>query len=139
MAILQSIPGLEVTVVINGVTAKEYAVPDGEEVIPHHMTRDDFHGPPNFDQSLPYTSQYIEAKPGELYGFDIKKGHNFQARSNHIAYSLSLDGHPFGLSHDPTKRKQSWDRRSDGFWSGDPTEGYRRHKFQFAALDISTT
>jgi hypothetical protein len=138
MAIIQSIPGLEVTVVINGVAAEEYALPDGEDEVPDNMTRDDFHVPPNYGQSLPYTARYIEAKPGELYTIHVKKGSNFWARSNHIAYSFSPDGHRFGLIHDTKKRKQDWEHTATAYVTGNSTAGYEMHKFQFAALDIGT-
>lgn len=138
MAVISSVPGLEVTVVIGGVSAQEYAVPDGEERVPDNVTRQGYHVPPNSSQSLPYTAQYIEAKPGEQYAFKVKKGPGFQNRSNHIAYRITLDGNQLGLVHDMSKRKHDWETITDACCTGSPTEGYTSHRFQFAALDIST-
>jgi hypothetical protein len=139
MAVIPSIPGLEATIVVNGVTAVEYQNPDAEES--HTMAREEFDLPvPYDDQALPYVVKYIETKPGSPFKFHVNKKVWFRQRNHHIAYRVSLDGHNLGLRHQPAEsrrcKKREWDAATNGYFTGNPTAGYETHFFQFAALDI---
>lgn len=139
MAVISSIPGLEVTIKVNGVTAKEYDIPDGGDCTP--MARKDFDLPKAYDRDLPCIVKYIEAKPGEPYRFDVTKQAGFRRGSHHIAFQISQDGCQLKLRHEPVDRrslqKQAWYAGPNSIWSGNETAGYKLHKFQFAAFDIS--
>jgi hypothetical protein len=140
MAVISSIPGLEATVLVNGVAAVEYQDPDAEES--HTMAREQFDLPQPYDQALPHVVRYIEAKPGAPYLFQVAKKYHIRGQNHHVAYSVSVDGQKFGPCHQPAHtrrdRKGQWTSTLDSYISGNPTAGYQRHSFQFAALDIGT-
>lgn len=112
MAIITySLAGLSVTIEVDGVTAKEFANPDGLEATP--MTRYDFDLPewvrkdPN--PALPHTITYIEAKPGKPYKICITKEHPFRKETSHIATRECLDGGQAGrLRHEPYLLYPKW-------------------------------
>jgi hypothetical protein len=140
MAVIPSIPGLEATIVVNGVTAVEYQDPDAEES--HSMAREEFNLPGPYHQALPHVVKYIEAIPGALYMFQVAKKYHIRGQNHHIAYSASVDGNTFLPLHQPAHtrrcRKGEWTSTIDSYMSGNPTTGYRYHSFRFAALDIGT-
>jgi hypothetical protein len=140
MAVIPSIPGLEATIVVNGVTAVEYQDPDAEEG--HTMAREEFDLPEPYHQALPHVVKYIEATPGAPYQFQVAKKHHIRGQNHHVAYSVSVDGHNFGPRHQPAHTRRcrmgQWADATSCYMTGSPTAGYQSHSFQFAALDIGT-
>ncbi|KAK4154699.1 hypothetical protein C8A00DRAFT_14196, partial [Chaetomidium leptoderma] len=132
MAVIRWIPGLEVTIHV-GTTAQEY-----EEPHPEGITREEFDLPANHGEAMPYIVKYIEAKPGARYSFHVTKRATFRGRGQHIAYDTFCDGKKStSLSHEPNHNQgRKWKTSTAGIWSGNPTAGYKNHKFMFAAFDI---
>jgi hypothetical protein len=134
MAVIQSIPGLEATIEVGGATVNEYDDPNDEA---KEMKADDFDLPAAYtqDMDLPCVVRYIEAVPGQLFQVRLVKETHFQKRSNHIGYLLRVDNESL-----PGKQEQCaserWNSIINSCWSGNPTIGYKTHKFRFAALSI---
>ena len=137
MVLLPSLPAIEVTIKVNGATAREYEPPKDET---YAMSLGDFDfSVPDLGQDLPYVVKHIESIPGAQYSFRIVKEQRFRSRSHHIAAQASRDGHELGLVHDDKgtrKQSQRWDAEISAFWSGTSEGGYHAHTFEFAAIDI---
>jgi hypothetical protein len=102
MAVLPGIEGLEVTIEVDGQTAKEYdPCDDGDGDPPENL---EFHIPDGQPQTdaKPYIVKYIEAKPGVSFQCHVKRLPNFQHRSHHIACEYHIDDFETILSHDET-------------------------------------
>ncbi|KAK1752691.1 hypothetical protein QBC47DRAFT_432335 [Echria macrotheca] len=85
MAVIECIPGIEVTIETDGQPLKEF------DPCPHHdiSTKQSFDLPTtngsSRPQPIPHVVKYIEAKPGKPFGFRWKKFEHFEYRSHHIA------------------------------------------------------
>ena len=137
MVVLPSLPAIEVTIKVNGATAREYEPPQDET---YAMRFGDFDfSVPDLGQDVPYVVKYIEAIPGAQYSFRIVKEQRFRSRSHHIAAQAFYDGQKLGLSHDDKgtkKQSQRWDQEISASWTGTSEGGYYTHTFKFAAIDI---
>ena len=132
MAIIHGIKGLEVTIEVNGVTAKEYHDPDEDE-----RGDLDLDTPPGVHIRA-HQVKYIEVTPGASFQFRVKRGRRFRHRSDHIGYLAYADGMAVGICHDdtPNNRAERWDDTLDSFCDGNPVDGYRDYQFKFADLEI---
>jgi len=142
MAIANDIPGLEVTIEIDGETAKEYDDPhDAGKEPPKLDVRDLAAGQAQDAQAVleaqnqRYVVKYIEAKPGAFFQFRIKRAVNFKHRGHHIAYSVMGDNFKVSLRHDTTPNS-AWNTVTKGHLAGNPAEGFQTKTFKFAELKI---
>lgn len=136
MAILPSIPGIQVTINVNGAAAREYEAPEDTTCA---VAIKDFDLTPNRNHNAPYVVKYIEAIPGAPYEFQIVKRQRFRGRSHHIAAKLVVDGQESGLAHEEQgtrKKNQRWEFESNGITSGGSATGYQIYTFEFAPLNI---
>jgi hypothetical protein len=143
MAVIESLPGIEVTIGVDGEAAKEYDVPlahDDEDNTRPGMTRDEFDLPADHDDALPHVIKYIEVKPGAPFEFRVKKEHNFQRRGHHIGFQAFADGRFMGFRHEGGKSANNpmgvWDVAMDRMLSGNPRVGYKTHQYMFTPLGI---
>ncbi|KAM7194645.1 hypothetical protein V8F20_007837 [Naviculisporaceae sp. PSN 640] len=134
MAILDYIPGLEVTVEVDGRTATEYDNPnDDEEPSFKHA---DFHLADQ-DRPLPHVIKYIEAKPGAPFGFQIKGKEDLQFHDRVILFKDFVDGQQ-------AEKRVSPDRNRRGEWSlllnrlvkHTSTTHWTSSLFRFGNLDV---
>ena len=138
MAILPTIPGLEVTILVDGVAAAEYGDPDAEEntrasLLPKY----DLPPGPSDLQTVPYVVKYIEAKPGAAFEIQVVKTALFERRSHHIAHRIKLDGRVcLSMAHEggDGAPRSEWRRITGTVLSGSPAAGYKAHKFLFSPL-----
>jgi hypothetical protein len=131
MTISSSIPGLRVEIKVDNKPVREYDEPD--KAVNETMDLDDFDIAPDHSQGPPHEIKYIEAQPGLSYSFQIYKGPIFDRRSHHVAAKLSIDGTDLGLAHE---NKGGSATTYDTIVSGNPTDGYQKHRFTFAPVDI---
>ncbi|KAK3986058.1 hypothetical protein QBC44DRAFT_403233 [Cladorrhinum sp. PSN332] len=138
MAILPSIDNLEVTIIVGDQGAKEYDAPDDENPV-DSMTPDDFDLALSQGRTIPYNLEYIEAKPGVGYIFQVTLGRSFIPRCHHIAWSAESDGNMIKLTHfDDTHRQQdgSMRRQVGGILDGNPREGYKILNYCFEPVTV---
>ncbi|KAL8294745.1 hypothetical protein RB597_008511 [Gaeumannomyces tritici] len=131
MAISDRIPGLEVTVKVDGERATEHhddaaydepcAVkldsPDGVRVV-----------------------KYIEATSGAPFSVHIKRTSGFNFRGNHIGWSVAVDGGQLckkqEVSPRTRKRGAEWSSEMTGYFKGDSVSGFIKKRWKFGDLDI---
>ncbi|KAK1776829.1 hypothetical protein QBC45DRAFT_470800 [Copromyces sp. CBS 386.78] len=139
MAILTCLPGLEVTVEVDGQRAHEYDA-DPEEV-ESRAEEMDFHPIPQTHRrrcfKAPYVLKYIEAKPGKRFIFvaDMTNDHIFEwdiDPSQHLRYGCHLDGFNVGSKqvHGGSRNVKAY------FITGSRAAGYKKHYFRFESLDV---
>ncbi|KAM7194648.1 hypothetical protein V8F20_007840 [Naviculisporaceae sp. PSN 640] len=88
MAVLDEIPGIKVTVEVDGETAIEYDNPASGRL---SLTHDDFHlADPK--RPLPYIVKYIEAIPGAPFQFRIERTRNFKFKASRVSFKAVVDG-----------------------------------------------
>ncbi|KAK4223456.1 hypothetical protein QBC38DRAFT_459335 [Podospora fimiseda] len=98
MAIITTVPGLEVTVYIGGATANEY---------PSSTARN--------TQTPNSIAKYIECTPGSSFTIRIKQTAEFRPNpTDHISCELAIDGTRTGLIHSPTLASRM--RNANGLW-----------------------
>ncbi|KAL1838550.1 hypothetical protein VTJ49DRAFT_2548 [Mycothermus thermophilus] len=136
MAIISSVDDLDVTIVVDGHTAREYVDPDGDNANSCPMTRRDFHIPTGQQGNLPYQIKYIESKPGKRFAVSIRKGPKFRTIGHHIAFRIYVDGTEQVFVHQHEKETQDgvYRRIVDGFLHRTPRGDYTSYKFQFSEL-----
>jgi hypothetical protein len=137
MAVIPStiIPGLKVIVEVPGTTAEEHE--NRNDKAPP-MKADQFDLPAAHDEAtdLPCVVRYIEAVPGQLFRIRVIKEAHFQQSTHHIAYRVFIDNESMAWAQEMRDPGQRWESMRDSCYSGNPTVGYKSHKFQFAALNI---
>jgi hypothetical protein len=141
MAVLPDIEGLEVTIEVDGETAKEYdPCDDGDGDPPADLK---FHIPDGQREAdgKPYLVKYIEAKPGAPFHFHIKRLPNFHHHSHHIAFCCRVDSLVTQWKHDNTvtarDKKTTWRKEIKGwdrYYEEDKT--FRTCYFRFEKLHI---
>jgi hypothetical protein len=143
MTIIPSIEDLEVTIAVDGQTAREYDDPDDvNENSTCPMARDDFHLPPDHQGRLPYQVKYIESKPGKHFAIKIRKGRRFRHLGGYyIACGVYVDGRRelFDYEEGLATRDGVWDRKLSGFVSRTASGGWRMYNFQFSELKTGMT
>lgn len=138
MAVIPSIPGLSVTVEVEGKAACEFRHPFPERDNSTIIEREDFDLPSDYEGPLPHLVRYIEGTPGEEFEVVVVKEASFPRKSHHLGYILSIDGKDTGRDQQyPGNPAERWTSRLSGFISGNPTNGYKEHKFQFKDLRSS--
>ncbi|KAL8419181.1 hypothetical protein RB594_002402 [Gaeumannomyces avenae] len=133
MAISNLIPGLEVTVKV-----------DGEAAIEH----DDAAA---YDEpcAVEYDSpagvrvvKYIEAKSGAPFCLTIKRASNFNFRGDQIGWSVAVDGgrgrRQQEISLQTPRRGAEWVSQVTGYSEGDPVSGFIKKFWRFGDLDIES-
>jgi hypothetical protein len=136
MAILDSIPGLEVYIKVDGSRATEYDDPDGEA---QGKDLGRFDVPADHSQQPPYVIKYIEAKPGAPFSFCIATEQHFHRPSDHVAHLFSVDGRSSFLRHESIEGLAAIIRKFISYVGtefGNPTDGYKEHSFVFAPVEI---
>lgn len=140
MAILSCLPGLEVTVEVDGQRAHEYDA--GLEEVESRAEESNFHP---IQQTLqhrhfgaPYVLKYIEAKPGKRFIFivDMTNCHPVFdwniGPSEQLSYSCHLDGFCAGLL-----RACNGVQNVTEYWvTGSRVAGWKRRYFRFEGLDV---
>ncbi|KAJ1553047.1 hypothetical protein HK405_009121, partial [Cladochytrium tenue] len=97
MAVIDVVPGLQVTIEVDGATATEYDDPKRDKwQIPHlDVAENDDDTPPA------YVVKYIESKPGASFRFRINKTPLLQLYgAHHMAFKVHADTISMALSHD---------------------------------------
>ncbi|KAK8034030.1 hypothetical protein PG993_009025 [Apiospora rasikravindrae] len=121
MAILEEIPGLEVTVQIDGYNVREYTDP-------YDANRS--------RGACPKAVKYIESKTGANFAVCLLKEHDFQHLSHHIAFRVHVDSVEAGFFHEPNNFDyREWGVKVDGgSWKNE--RGVTSYKFRFADFSI---
>ena len=132
MAIISSIPGLEVWINVDGKPATEYDDPENEV---QGLGLAEFDVPPNHGPQPPCIIKYIEAKPGVPFSFHYLGTPSVRKPGQQILPRLWIDGVKFygeyDTKHDPVRGAPVTAVRC----SYDPKDGYRR-SFVFSPLEI---
>ncbi|KAK7968059.1 uncharacterized protein PG986_002336 [Apiospora aurea] len=123
MAILDEIPGLEVTVQIDGYNVREYTDPYD---VNRRRSRD----------ACPKVFKYIESKTGANFAVCFLKEPDFQELSHHIAFRVHVDSVEAGFFHEPNNfNYREWGVKVDGgTWKNE--RGVTSYKFRFADFSI---
>lgn len=141
MAILEHISGLEVTIEVDGVTAKEYDIPADEDGRPPEDIS--FHEPRNQPQGgpPPYSIKYIEAHSGKRFSFRVKRSPDFEHHSHHIGAKVQADQIRLKISHGPPISKSNphadWNLKTSAWREFDTQNGYQSCYFCFVPLGTS--
>ncbi|KAL2125539.1 hypothetical protein VTJ04DRAFT_1904 [Mycothermus thermophilus] len=106
MAVIPSVPGLTVTIAVDGQALPEYDNPgiQGSET----LTKDDFHLPNDHNDGLPHIVKFVESTPGKSFAIWVDRDPSFQLLSDHIAFHVLLDGRDMGRFGDETSSKDTW-------------------------------
>ncbi|KAK0657845.1 hypothetical protein B0T16DRAFT_386311 [Cercophora newfieldiana] len=138
---VRHIGGLEVTIEVDGRTAKEYDPCDDSDNGPPEGCN--FHIPETQLESneKPYVIKYIEAKAGASFQFRVKRLPTFEHHSHHIAFGYRVDHVQIELQHDHTvtagNKNTTWDAVKGHVMLYDKEEdSHKQCSFRFAALDI---
>jgi hypothetical protein len=138
MAVIPSLPGLSVTVEVEGRAAVEFQHPSPDSDNSTIMEREGFDLPPDHTGPLPHVVQYIEGTPGQELEVVAVKDASFHGRSHHLGYTVYIDDEDTGRDQqfpgDPSGR---WQSRFSRFSSGNPMEGYQTHTLKFEELSWS--
>ena len=141
MAVIDSIPGLEVTVEINKKKAREYKDDPSDD--PGADAPDlDTRGYLAQDAPNHYMVRYIEAKPGELFGIKVHRSPNFKHVGHHIGVRVSVGSCRVSISQDKTRasvRKPvptSWTHKHNAVLTGSEKDGFRTNSFIFDNLSV---
>lgn len=142
MAIIPSLPGLRVTTEVDGKAALEFQRPSPEAPDRDNSTtteRDDYDLPPVYTGPLPHVTRYIVGTPGKEFAIVVVKDASFQGRSHHLGYTLYIDDQTTGCDQQfPENPAEGWTSRFSQFSSGNPKEGYKRHKLKFEEFPRGT-
>ncbi|KAK4161107.1 hypothetical protein QBC43DRAFT_100039 [Cladorrhinum sp. PSN259] len=137
MAVLPFIPGLDVTVVVDGVDAQEYDPPEDEndEQQMKHEDFDPAYVPPG---AIPHIVRYIEAKPGAPYQYRLTLNPIFHFRSHHAGFSAQNDAHKGGVQHvfKSTTPERPVIGQIHKSTVGNAKEGYNTVRFRFAPISL---
>ncbi|KAK3341891.1 hypothetical protein B0T25DRAFT_559541 [Lasiosphaeria hispida] len=140
MAVIEGMEGLEVNIVIDGVTAKEYdcAAGDEPEYEPSKFDlRHEVNGNPLTTNRKSRVVKYIEAKAGAAFKFQIKQSNDFKSPAgHHIAHQIIIDDNiRMSLHHHPGN--QPFQHESRACIDGTIASGWMLREFRFQALDIA--
>ncbi|KAL8388782.1 hypothetical protein RB599_010106 [Gaeumannomyces hyphopodioides] len=133
MAISDRIPGLEVTVEV-----------DGERAVEHHD--DAAYDEPcavAFDSPAGVrVVKYIEAKSGAPFSLRIKRAANFDLRGDQIGWFVAVDGGPYWGLQEITLRTPRigavYLSEISGYPEGDAVSGFIKKRWKFGDLDIES-
>ena len=141
MAIIDSIPGLEVTVEINNKKAREYKDDPSDD--PGADAPDlDTRGYLAQDAPNHYMVRYIEAKPGEFFGIKVHRSPNFKHVGHHIGVRVRVGSCRVSICQDTSRasvRKpgpSSWTEKTGAVLTGNEEDGFQRNNFIFDNLSI---
>ncbi|KAL8307052.1 hypothetical protein RB597_008981 [Gaeumannomyces tritici] len=131
MAISDHIPGLEVTVRVDGELAIEH-YDDAAYDEPCAVELDSSAGV--------RVVKYIEAKSGAPFSVHINRTVNFNFRGDHIGWSVAVDGGQSWwqqeVSLQAPKRGAEWSNKMTGYFEGDSVSGFIKKRWKFGDLDI---
>ncbi|KAH6853190.1 hypothetical protein B0I37DRAFT_358732 [Chaetomium sp. MPI-CAGE-AT-0009] len=138
MAIISSIPGLEVWVNVDGKPAAEYDDPNNEV---QGMDHDHFDVPPGHDSQPPCVIKYIEVKHGAPFSFHYLGKSSVTKSGQAVRSKYWIDGAKviadYETQHDAVRRAPVTTIRAG--YSGNRTDGYQRYSFIFSPLEIAET
>ncbi|KAK8013037.1 hypothetical protein PG991_010412 [Apiospora marii] len=124
MAILDELPGLEVTVQVDGYNVREYTDPYTD----HHRRAS--------RGSCPKLVKYIESKTGANFSVCFLKDPEFKQLSHHIAFRVYVDSIEAGFFHEPNSFiRREWGVKVDG-GSWKSQHGITSYKFRFADFSV---
>lgn len=138
MAVIKEIPGLEVTVEVDGRKAKEYVDPDAVEIDEDdNNNNDDLHNAEP-GRPRPHVVKYIEAKPGAAFQFRLKRTPDFKHLGDSIFFKAIVDGGKDNSAHnDHSAGKHSTFREKiDCFYSHDSDGNSKAWGFKFGDLNV---
>lgn len=134
MAVLKNIPGLKVTVDVDGEAAIEYDNTAASNQ--PSLTHDDLHlADPN--RPLPYAVKYIEAKPGKPFQFRIERTPRFRFKGPHVFFRVVVDGQEDNsiITDCKTNRKKNWSEVCKALVS-ETRVSQTYHYFKFGNLNV---
>ncbi|KAI1261390.1 hypothetical protein F5Y18DRAFT_440495 [Xylariaceae sp. FL1019] len=140
MAVIKDLPGLKVTIRVDGKNLQEYDDPyieiaDDDDELELLVTATKETDPVSLTvRHIPHVVKYIEATPGKAYEVVLVKEKGFDSHCNHLAMRGERDGRKSGLLHEPpTQRRGGWELTIDRAQYG--LIGNRRSRaFMFAEL-----
>ncbi|KAK3299810.1 uncharacterized protein B0H64DRAFT_437027 [Chaetomium fimeti] len=136
MAIISSLPGLEVWVNVDGTPAAEYDDPDNQV---QGMNLNNFHVPPGRVSQPPCIIKYIEAKHGAPFSFHYLVRPPVERSDQWIRSIFWIDGTKFAanyeMKYDPVRGARV--TTVGAVYSGNATDGYQRNSFLFSPLEIA--
>lgn len=131
MAISDQIPGLEVTVWVNGKRAIEH-----DDDAAYDEPCDVEFDSPNGVRVV----KYVEAESGVPFGVHLKRSRDFIFRGDQIGWSVSVDGGKSRYRQEITLqtpvRGAEWASEACGHSTGDPISGFTRKLWKFGDLSI---
>ncbi|KAI0127032.1 hypothetical protein BJ170DRAFT_724735 [Xylariales sp. AK1849] len=136
MAVINEIPGLEVTVEVEGKRLEEYDCP------PEKATNSPADEAASAQASSPskphHIIKYIKAETGANFGITFARHLNFQHESDHVAWKIWIDSKFQIFSSEPVSRKAYPFSRLIDYtaWRTSMEEEYACYKFKFADLRI---
>ncbi|KAK6815793.1 hypothetical protein PG987_016559 [Apiospora arundinis] len=126
MAILNEVPGLEVTIQMDGYNVREYTDPYDKRDNNRHRPRD----------ICPRVVKYIESKTGASFAVCFLKDPDFKQLSHHIAFRVHVDSVEAGFFHEPNNfTYREWGVKVDG-GSWKSQSGITSYKFRFGDFDV---
>jgi hypothetical protein len=142
MAIITDVPGLEVTISVNGQTLEEYDDPNKEEgtndlefLASAKKASDQVDVAVN---NIPHIVKYIQVATGDYFTVHFTKKPQFKHRSHHTAHGIHLDGHALVLRHEPQEYKNcEWTSWCHAIASTNEAGEWYRRKFRFGDLRFS--
>ncbi|KAK4465156.1 hypothetical protein QBC42DRAFT_26312 [Cladorrhinum samala] len=139
MTLFPSIPGLEAVVVVGGVDAHEYEVPEDDENPLESLNLADYDAAYARHGNIPHVVRYIEAKPGVDFLYRVTIKPNFVWRSHHVGVQVRNDGVKGGLRRlfqHQTAQDGSIVENIRSRTSGNSKEGYMTLMFRFAPVSL---
>jgi len=146
MAVIEGIPGLQVTVDINGVAAQEYDIPVGnvdkqyDDDLQVVEARQLIRGDDSISvKAPPQIVKYIEVQPGATFAFQMKRTLDFNFIGKGVFFEAIVDG--FTDMRGPiswaANNEPIWVGRRDHFISGGGQQDPQSHLFGFGTLQTS--
>ncbi|KAI0144583.1 hypothetical protein GGR57DRAFT_326972 [Xylariaceae sp. FL1272] len=140
MAVIKDLPGLKVTIKVDGKDLQEYDDPyieilDDDDELELLVTATKETDPVSLNvRHIPHVVKYIEATPGKEFVFSLVKEKDFDSGCNHMAVGCEGDGKRYSLIHAPlNQRRGEWHCLLDGTQYG-PVGNKRRRPFLFSDL-----
>ena len=146
MAIIHGIPGLAVTVEVDGATVMEYDDPESTTHADEDLYIVASGRTENSEVSLavnprPYVVKYIEAKPGLPFQFRFKRFPNFKHVGSNLAFRVVADGVEDAVISDDDEyeeRSSAVSRAISGLTSLNKEDRkWSEHAFRFSSLETS--
>ncbi|KLU86303.1 hypothetical protein MAPG_05318 [Magnaporthiopsis poae ATCC 64411] len=133
MAISDQIPGLEITVRVDGKRAIEH----DDDAAYDEPCDVDFDSPNGVR-----VVKYVEAVSGAPFCVRLERSRNFVFRGHHIGWSISVDGGPEWWLQEISARNPvrgaQWCSEAHGYYTGDSVSGFIPKRWKFGDLIIES-